>query len=184
MRIGTLMLQELKILLRDKQALGLLFLMPLGLIIFLTMAMENVYRAKIGKDQRLTIVTENCDSGLCADLVKELQRLSYGVDFSKGPPFDKKTTIALVLPKKIESTVEALKESRPLKDEDRITLLFDPLVDQSVRALGQAQLVIALQNLLVEQAQHELADAAKGDESAGGSAIQVPNATRVEGLGY
>lgn len=177
MGVITILLQELKILLRDRQALGLLFIMPLGLIIFLTMAMEDIYRAKIGKDVHLTIVTEQaCDTGLCADLVTELKRFPYTIDVAKSA--DKKSVIALVLPKKIEDTVDALKESRPLRDSDRITLFFDPLLDRSVRALVQAHVVIALQNLLVEQATNEV----KAQTKDGGDPISIPNATRVDGL--
>ena len=55
-KIFIIVAHELKILLKDRQALALLFLMPLALIVFLTLALQDVYQSKVGRRMSLWVL--------------------------------------------------------------------------------------------------------------------------------
>ena len=79
-KIFIIFFQELKILIKDRQALALLFVMPLALIVFLTLAMQDIYQAKIGRQILLNVVSNKpCDNedSTCAMLIEKLKKFNY-----------------------------------------------------------------------------------------------------------
>ena len=58
MNAWVIFCNELKILFKDKQALALLFVMPLALIVFLTLAMRDVYQSKVDAHVAKTIASK------------------------------------------------------------------------------------------------------------------------------
>ena len=135
-KVALLVVHELTLLMKDRQALGLLFVMPLVFIVFLTLALQDVYLAKVGKKVSLEFVAgEQCvsSSSICSKLLLELQRLQYDIQVTKTATL--KRQLALILPENIENTIELVKKDKPLSDQDRVQLIFDPTMDQAVRAL-------------------------------------------------
>lgn len=170
--IFTLAILELRILGKDRQALGLLFVMPIVFIIFLTLALQDVYQAKVGKKMRLrwqgTCVEQ---SEVCRQLVSEMRRFPYEV-VEAG----QSSELLIELPSQIDATIEALKTGAVLKPELQIHLQFDPTLDQSVRALVQGHLLLALQSVLIGQVHKEL------QESGAQLKLAIPNASHFSGL--
>lgn len=177
-RIGIIARQEMRILFRDIQALALLFLMPLAFIVFLTLALQDVYLAKVGRQTGLVVVVPQSAtaSDLSARLVAELRHFSYRVEVMTQAPSAPTTDLQLVLPADIEETVRQLKNGETLAAGQKIQLLFEPTLDQSVRALMESHLLLALQAVLIDRAQAERAS------QQGSSAVVVPNAGHFDGL--
>jgi len=149
--------QELRLLMRDRQALALLFVMPLALIVFLTFALQDVYQAKIGKTLALTVVTvEKCDDGTsCGDLIAQLKRFNYQITFAKDQA-SANADLILVLPADTQATIHKLEEQKPLAAGEQLQLLFDPLIDQASRALVEGHLMLSLQAILISRLQKEM----------------------------
>lgn len=159
----VLVFQELKILSKDRQALGLLFIMPLALIVFLTLALQDVYLAKVGHKSKLLVVTgKNCEKkeSVCSDILNEFKKFDY--DFNIISELNTQATknpneqIAVFFPEDIEHTLTLLKKNEALSDKDRIQLVFDPTLDQSFRSLVQGNLLSSLQSVLIDQIRKEL----------------------------
>lgn len=59
-KLKELMRKELLILLRDRQTIPLLFIMPLALIFFLSLALQGVYADKV-TEQQIALVLESAE---------------------------------------------------------------------------------------------------------------------------
>ncbi len=158
-KIIIIVMQELRILLKDRQALALLFLMPLALIAFLTFALQDVYHSKVGRTTILTVLTdEDCsvEKSSCSVLLKKLIGFEYRVRVARelDPLF--KTELVLVLPKNIEATIKKLQKQKALNPEEQMKILFDPLLDHSARTLIESHLMLSLQGMLIERLHKEL----------------------------
>jgi ABC-2 type transport system permease protein len=156
-----ILIQELKILAKDRQALALLFVMPLALIVFLTLALQDVYQGKVSAQRKLLIVTqEACDKteSPCGLLVSKLKNFKYDIDLQKALPEKPSQDLALVLPANINHTVELLQKRQALKVDEQVQLLFNPVIDQSSRALVEGHLMMALQGILIGRLDTELKD--------------------------
>ncbi len=150
---------ELKILFKDRHALGLLFLMPAAFIVFLTLAMQNVYMAKLGKTEELYIVSHlPCDDPkeICRMFVTEMKRFPYDIKVVTRLPDGAKTNLALILPDDVPTTLEHLRAGQALKPEEQIQLLFDPTLDRSLRALVESHTMLSLQAVLLAQLHEEM----------------------------
>jgi ABC-2 type transport system permease protein len=161
-KVLLLIAHELRLLLKDRQALALLFLMPLAFIVFLTLALQDIYLAKVGQKMHLEVVTgSQCDKAgsICADLLAELRRMEYHLETSPTATMSRQLT--LILPEDLKKTVAAIKNNRALENTQKIQLLFDPTLDQSLRALVQTKMALALQSVLIAQIQKEIADVQK-----------------------
>lgn len=173
-KVLFLVLHELQLLMKDRQALGLLFFMPVMFIVFVTLALQDIYLTKVGKKIQLELIAENkCEKGLCADLLTELRRLQYDIQVLDKPTNTRQLTI--VLPKDIERTVEIIKKNERLSEGDRVQLVFDPTIDQSIRALVEANLMLALQSVMIQQVHKDTEDMPKG-------AITVADVNHFAGL--
>ena len=180
-KIAILFTHELRILFADRQAIALLFVMPLAFIVFLTLALQDVYLAKVGKTVNLEVVSDvSCDveKNVCTQLVAEMQRFQYQIRVVKTLDETHNFDMVLILPRKIEDTIAALKKGTKLLEEQQIQLRFDPTLDQSFRALVQSHLLLALQAVLIERFQEEMKVIAKGRVPVG----KVANVSRFAGL--
>lgn len=150
--------QELRLLISDRQALALLFIMPLALIVFLTLALQDVYQAKVGKKMILNVISqEKCDDGSsCSNLIAQLKRFNYEIIFTKDQPPAGQADLVLVMPTDTSATIKKLEEQKPLLKGESLELLFDPMIDQSARALVEGHLMLSLQAILIERLQKEL----------------------------
>ena len=157
-QIWILFRQEMKILAYDRQALALLFVMPLALITFLTFALQDIYLDKVGRHREIHVITsQDCDSEKteCGVLVSRLKQFNYQVVLSKELDPAKKMDLALILPQDVEKTIGLLKEKKSLEPADQVQVLFNPLMDQSARALVAGHVTMALQGILIEQLNKE-----------------------------
>lgn len=176
-KVLSLFVHELRILLKDRQALALLFVMPMTFIVFLTLALQDVYLAKVGRGTRLEIVAPGgCEAGsICASLVSEMRRSDWQIEVRVDWDRARRSPMAMILPADVSATVELLKSGTPLAAEDKIQLVFDPALDHALRALAEANFRLALQAVLIEQARQQIQD-------SDGSAPAVADAGRFAGL--
>jgi ABC-2 type transport system permease protein len=152
---------ELRILLKDRQALGLLFIMPTVLILFLTLALKDVYLAKVGYKSKILVVTgPTCDSSssLCNRILDQLKKFEYDFKIVSEHSETYRDPVTLLFPKDISHTVELLKKGESLAETDQVQLIFDPTLDQSFRALVAGNLLTALQSVLILQVKDEVDD--------------------------
>jgi len=184
---------ELRLLVKDRQALALLFVMPLALIIFLTLALRDVYLDKLGRNIPIRLVgpsdTGECGepAKVCGRLVTELKRLGHDVKIvastgsNGGSP---RGGIAVVLPADPEELVNVLRRSAEvsLPSTARIRLVYDPALDHSVRAMVQGHVLLAMQTILIELARGEVKELVDRGDIPRLSRSVIPQLTRFEDL--
>jgi ABC-2 type transport system permease protein len=184
---------ELRLLVKDRQALALLFVMPLALIIFLTLALRDVYLDKLGRNIPIRLVgpsdTGECGepTKVCGRLVTELKRLGHDVKIvastgsNGGSP---RGGIAVVLPADPEELVNVLRRSAEvsLPSTARIRLVYDPALDHSVRAMVQGHVLLAMQTILIELARGEVKELVDRGDIPRLSRSVIPQLTRFEDL--
>jgi ABC-2 type transport system permease protein len=184
---------EVRLLVKDRQALALLFVMPLALIIFLTLALRDVYLDKLGRNIPIRLVASS-DTGECGEpakvcgrLVTELKRLGHDVKIvastgsNGGSP---RGGIAVVLPADPEELVNVLRRSveGSLPSTARIRLVYDPALDHSVRAMVQGHVLLAMQTILIELARGEVKELVDRGDIPRLSGSVIPQLTRFEDL--
>jgi ABC-2 type transport system permease protein len=184
---------EVRLLVKDRQALALLFVMPLALIIFLTLALRDVYLDKLGRNIPIRLVASS-DTGECCEpakvcgrLVTELKRLGHDVKIvastgsNGGSP---RGGIAVVLPADPEELVNVLRRSveGSLPSTARIRLVYDPALDHSVRAMVQGHVLLAMQTILIELARGEVKELVDRGDIPRLSGSVIPQLTRFEDL--
>jgi ABC-2 type transport system permease protein len=190
---ALMFVNELRLLVKDRQALALLFVMPLALIIFLTLALRDVYLDKLGRNIPIRLVASS-DTGECGEpakvcgrLVTELKRLGHDVKIvastgsNGGSP---RGGIAVVLPADPEGLVNVLRRSVEvtLPSTARIRLVYDPALDHSVRAMVQGHVLLAMQTILIELARGEVKELVDRGDIPRLSRSVIPQLTRFEDL--
>jgi ABC-2 type transport system permease protein len=148
-------IQEWKIVLRDRQALSLLFVMPLLLILFITLALKDLYLQKVGKSIDVQLVVPINDE-LSSSFEKELLRYDYKITKTKVLDRSLKSNLAILLPAELDDTVMRVKNGEQLPPDKQLQILFDPVLDQSLRSLVSSHLSLALQSVLIKQIDLEL----------------------------
>ena len=190
---ALMFVNELRLLVKDRQALALLFVMPLALIIFLTLALRDVYLDKLGRNIPIRLVgpsdTGECGepAKVCGRLVTELKRLGHDVKIvastgsNGGSP---RGGIAVVLPADPEELVNVLRRSAEvsLPSTARIRLVYDPALDHSVRAMVQGHVLLAMQTILIELARGEVKELVDRGDIPRLSRSVIPQLTRFEDL--
>jgi ABC-2 type transport system permease protein len=190
---ALMFVNELRLLVKDRQALALLFVMPLALIIFLTLALRDVYLDKLGRNIPIRLVgpsdTGECGepAKVCGRLVTELKRLGHDVKIvastgsNGGSP---RGGIAVVLPADPEELVNVLRRSveGSLPSTARIRLVYDPALDHSVRAMVQGHVLLAMQTILIELARGEVKELVDRGDIPRLSRSVIPQLTRFEDL--
>ncbi len=157
-KILIIVFHELKILLKDRQALALLFLMPLALIVFLTFALQDVYQSKVGRQMTLWLLTQDscAATSTCEQLTRKFEKFNYVVHRVATLDQTQNAELVLILPDKIDQTIKKLQSQKSLQPQEQIQILFDPLLDQASRVLIESHLMLSLQGLLLERLHHEL----------------------------
>ena len=174
--IPVIFMQEIRLLTRDRHAMALLFVMPLALIVFLTLALKDVYLSKVSSIQNLDVVAENCEAGsLCSELVKGLEKFNYNVQLRKEMPANKHP-LTLLLPKNVDRTLERVQEGQSLDPEDQVQIIFDPILEQSLRALVRSHVYLSLQSIVISQIQKEMSKSKSGDNA------KMPDVSQFSGL--
>jgi ABC-2 type transport system permease protein len=155
--ILTLALQEIKVLLEDKQAVAVLFLMPTLLILFLSLALTDVYNQKVGKKISLAVLLPKTQEKL--DLTKMLRSYDYQIqEFSHHPGIDQfikenRFDSVLELPENTADLVQVeatSKEDSP-RATPQISVYFDPKLDKAYQELLKSQFAIAIQARIIER---------------------------------
>lgn len=146
----ALIFKELKILVRDRQTLLLLFLMPAVFILFLSLALTNVYNEKVGST--LPVVVDFQDDGEYAERLHEI--LSRRAQFRLLAPDSPEASTAkarITVPAGFSEELGAFVESRGAKPFSRYSVEWqaDPTLDASYRWFIEASLSLAvLQSVL------------------------------------
>ncbi|MGB5217244.1 MAG: ABC transporter permease [Smithella sp.] len=116
--------KETLIMLRDKQTILLLFLMPLALIFFMTLAFKGVYADKIYEKQIPLVIENECKSPKANLLEQKIQsnkmikRVDLPPDMDKDRIFENgKAQVLVVIPKGFEEGTSP------------VELYFDPVFD-------------------------------------------------------
>ncbi|MFT5688341.1 MAG: ABC-type multidrug transport system permease subunit [Planctomycetota bacterium] len=164
----TLADKELRVLLRDPQALGLLFGMPALLVFLLSLALKDVYNEKVGS--QLTVILEVEDDGEAARTVEESLREGGNLVIVERPEgrtnrqiFRSGDARAVVhIPVGFSDAAEEFVATRGTSGfgETRIEWEASPTLDAPYRRYLEAQLAI----LCLEYVQAELV---RGTEELG-----------------
>lgn len=123
-KLKELIRKELLILLRDRQTIPLLFLMPVALIFFLSLALQGVYMDKV-TGRRISLVLENADHApKAAQLEKKIRdnKLIRIIERPKGYDNDKlfeygKAHAVIFIPKGFDDGAKP------------VEIQFDPVLD-------------------------------------------------------
>jgi len=123
-RLTELVKKEILILLRDKQTILLLFIMPMALIFFMTLALKGVYSDKISGRQIQTVI-ENESKSAKANLLEEKIRSHKLIEPVHRPPGmdnerifeDGKAQALVIIPKGFD------------EGERPVEIYFDPVLD-------------------------------------------------------
>ena len=190
---ALMFVNELQLLVKDRQALALLFVMPLALIIFLTLALHDVYLDKLGRNIPIQLVspadTGECGepAGVCGRLVRELTRFGHDVKTvasTGGNGGSPRGGIAVVLPTDPKGLVDVLRRSveGKLPSTAHIRLVYDPALDHSVRTMVQGHLLLAMQTILIELAGDEVKALVDRGDIPNLSSSAIPRLTRFDDL--
>jgi ABC-2 type transport system permease protein len=173
-RICALLTKELRILLRDRQALLLLFVMPMVFILFLSLAMQNVFEQKVGL--KLPVLIHNRDEGdLGAKILQnlleipELSPMQIPKESNEEQEFLSGNLKAIIeIPAGFTDTFREFSksETQQLSESSRIRWTVDPLLDATYRWFVKGSLIVSLQQALladltnaqVEGVEQEVAD--------------------------
>ena len=132
-QLKELIRKEMLILLRDRQTILLLFLMPVALIFFLSMALEGVWTDKL-TGRKIQLVLKNESHSPKADLLAEKiksNKVIYQVDRPRDMDNDQiladgKTQVVVTIPKGFE------------EGDKPVELYFDPAIDAGYKIAARA----------------------------------------------
>ena len=141
--------KEMLIMLRDKQTILLLFLMPLALIFFMTLAFKGLYADKIYEKQIPMVIENECNSPKANLLEQKIQshKIIKRVELPPGMDKDRifeygKAQVLVIIPKGFEEG------TRPVE------IYFDPVFDTgykvAVRSLMTSltvEVVMGIENI-------------------------------------
>jgi ABC-2 type transport system permease protein len=150
--ILTIILQEYKVLLKDKQSLAVLFLMPALLILFLSLALTDIYKQKVGQKIDITVFSKT--SNLNQQILKEFSNFSYTISHNTGnldTYLESNTpTVAIMIP---EEMAKILKNKSTNK---KIKFYFSTKLDHSIKEMIKAHFLISVQSVIISQVNNRL----------------------------
>ena len=137
-RLKELIKKEMLILLRDKQTVLLLFLMPVALIFFLSLAMEGVWADKL-TGRKIQLVIQNESESPKANLLAEKIRSNKLIEEVKRPAgmnddkifAEGRAHAIITIPKGFEDS------------EKPVEMYFDPVIDAGYKIAARS-LIISL----------------------------------------
>ncbi|OUR98872.1 hypothetical protein A9Q84_05520 [Halobacteriovorax marinus] len=152
--IKHLIVQEIKVLLCDKRALGILFAMPMILILFLSLALTDVYHQKVGKKIHITMLTDH--SKTTEEIVQQFKNFNYHIEHItehqgiEASLKKEKSDVIIEIPKSIKNILVGTKSA------DSIKMYFRPTLDKSYQELVKGHFTIALQSMVIDQVNRRL----------------------------
>ena len=150
--IITLITQEYKILLKDKQSLAALFLMPALLILFLSLALTDIYKQKVG--EKIDIIVFSQTSNLNDQILKEFSRFTYSITTSQND-FQKyienhDPTVAILIPEEMGDIIK--NRSR----NSKVKFYFSTKLDHSIKEMIKSHFLISIQSVIIAQVNNRL----------------------------
>ena len=144
-QIAAIALKELKIILKDREALALLFAMPVFFILVMSFALEGVFEAGTA-DRPIEVLLVNLDKGRVASQITEdmefveglkVIRQVDGTDLTRYQAEhlvkEKSNPVALIFQQNFSESVERFAEAtKPAPP--RITLIMDPATNRQLLA--------------------------------------------------
>jgi len=151
--ILSMLIKEFKVIFRDRQAVILLFVMPMIFIFFLSLAMKEIFNERVGTV--LTIVVEKFDSREIGDeIIQSLLEMNNFKIVERPPGMSNKNLFREKLARAVVTIPEGFTESvydaidQKQKSVDQIKNLVweaDPVLEGSYKALLKTGLIIAIQ---------------------------------------
>ena len=155
----SLLTVETKVLLRDRQALVLLLVMPTAFILLLSIALKNVFNEKLGV--QLPVVIESFDHGAGASSVARMLRLRTELRFvERGAVADNEVLFRRGLARAVITIPDGFSQDlwnhlsthgmEPF-GEHPIVWEADPTLDATYRWFIRAALALAVNEAILEQ---------------------------------
>ena len=146
-QLAVLFVKEIKVLMRDRQALILLFLMPAVFIFFLSLAFKNVFTEKMGGV--LPVALESADNGDMAVKVADNLRLLKELSFVG----DKTQARAVIrIPAGFATALDRFVEKEGTVPFEGPPILWeaDPVLDATYRWFLDAAIGLAVQEAILD----------------------------------
>jgi ABC-2 type transport system permease protein len=180
----SLFVKELKVLLRDRQALLLLFVMPAVFIFFLSLALKNVFLEKTGAV--LPVVLESSDHGELASRVEGNLRRRAELRFVDRPPGQESRALFLrgdaraviQIPEAFSDDLKRFIDEeggKPFGDH-RIVWEADPVLDATYRWFIRASIALAVQEAILDAVSETEPDQAPVAAGARDFSVEAPRA--------
>ena len=160
--IWLLVKQEMRIILSDKKALALLFLMPALLIVFLSLALKDIYQQKVGKNIEVVFLTEK--NPLSEDIIKQFSRYKYSVsqvtEHEGLETFLKKRNVqvAIEMPENILDLIAGK------NTDEKMKIFFDPSLDKAYMELIKSHFLSSIQSMIIDQVNERLKSNSEGSD--------------------
>lgn len=147
-------LLELKIIFKDKHALGVLFVMPVALILFLSLALTDVYKQKVGTKIDIHIISSN--SQFKDKIIEQFQKIGSApklagekVNF-KSYIENNSPQVAIKFPNNLADILKGKESS------EKIEIYFSHKLDKVYKDFVKNQILISLQGITISQVNRRL----------------------------
>lgn len=165
--IRTIISQEYKILFKDKQSLAVLFLMPALLILFLSLALTDIYKQKVG--QKIDIEVFSKTSNLNDQILKEFSNFTYSIK-RNNEDFDtylksNSPTVAIMIPEEMDDIIKSKSSDKKIK------FYFSTKLDHSIKEMIKSHFLISVQSIIISQVNNRLQKMEEQGENQAGLSI-------------
>ena len=157
-RLRVVMTKELRVLMRDKHAVAVLFLMPMVFIFFLSLALQDLFLDKVGRRLTITVIDE--DSG--RPLVGELRTRLAAAGFAAGAKGS--VSAEVTVPQGMSQAFDQLLAGQAASGGLGVKLVItsDPALDPGYRAAIKGAVLRVMYDLLLHRLGEVLAPTAAG----------------------
>ncbi len=147
--------KELTIVLRDKHALAVLFLMPACFVFLLSLALEDLYKQDLGTTLGVTVVDESMPSKAKPELEAFLKKIEQ---FDVRPVSDGMQSVTIILPTGIDKAFDEILVPRAegMPEKDRLRVSFSDSVAVSYRQFVKGMLANYLYEVLLTRLEKRL----------------------------
>jgi ABC-2 type transport system permease protein len=163
-QIAAIALKELKILMKDREALALLFAMPVFFILVMSFALEGVFEAGTA-DRPIEVLLVNLDAGRVAEqitkdiesveglkIVREINGMMLTRDWAESLIRERSSPAALLFERNFSESVarcvHSTKAERP-----RVSLIIDPATNRNLIAPVKAAIHAMVERRLAKARQ-------------------------------
>lgn len=150
--ILTIMAQEFRILFTEKRSLSILFLMPALLILFLSLALTDIYKQKVG--QKIDIEVFAKSSSLNDQILAEFSNFTYDIKRNEAN-FEKylenhTPTVAIMIPEQMGEIIQNKATS------EKVKFYFSTKLDHSMKEMIKSHFLISVQSVIIAQVNNRL----------------------------